>query len=130
MRTQSIALVASSVLVVVINLIGCSSPPNDGASGFAPGGASGTAGGAAPIAGASGAAQAGAGGSAAQALPSLRPEGASARPVPIAAPPAGTNRAPARAEGSSGPGLLLGVAALCLVAGVLLAVVVMRLLGR
>ncbi|HYQ29961.1 MAG TPA: serine/threonine-protein kinase [Polyangiaceae bacterium] len=70
------------------------------------------------------------GGPAAQALPSsLRPEGAPPRPQL----PAMEERAnpPARAaEKSSGPGLLIGVAALCLVAGVLLAVVVMRLLGR
>ena len=44
--------------------------------------------------------------------------------------PARGNAPAAVAERGSGPGLLLGVAALCLVAGVLLAVVVMRLLGR
>jgi serine/threonine protein kinase len=70
------------------------------------------------------------GGSAAQQLPSLRAEGASARPVVGAGPePSRVVPAPA-AEKSSGPGLLIGVAALCLVAGVLLAVVVMRLMGR
>ncbi|HEX3853643.1 MAG TPA: protein kinase, partial [Polyangiaceae bacterium] len=66
------------------------------------------------------------GGAAAQALPSLRPEGASPRS------PAVSQRGPSSAQTakSSSAGLLLGVAALCLVAGVLLAVVVMRLLGR
>jgi hypothetical protein len=59
----------------------------------------------------------------------LRPEGSSPRPqIPAleerSRPPAVV------AEKSGGPGLLIGVAALCLVAGVLLAVVVMRLLGR
>src|SRR4051812_16623777 len=57
------------------------------------------------------------GGSAAQQLPSLRAEGASARPVAGAGPePSRVVPAPA-AEKSSGPGLLIGVAALCLVAG-------------
>jgi serine/threonine protein kinase len=66
------------------------------------------------------------GGAAAQALPSLRPEGASPRS------PAVSQRGPSSAQSSksSSPGLLIGVAALCLIAGVLLAVVVMRLLGR
>jgi uncharacterized membrane protein len=41
-----------------------------------------------------------------------------------------SNRPLVVAEKSSGPGLLIGVAVLCLVAGVLLAVLVMRLLGR
>ena len=69
------------------------------------------------------------GGAAAQALPSsMRPEGAPARPLaPVLAER--MNR-PVAAQNSHGPGLLIGVAALCLVAGVLLAVVVMRLLGR
>jgi serine/threonine-protein kinase len=68
------------------------------------------------------------GGSAAQALPSLRAPVPSGQP----APPALAERMnqPAPVEKNSGPGLLIGVAALCLVAGVLLAVVVMRLLGR
>ena len=69
------------------------------------------------------------GGAAAQALPSLQPEGASARPL-LPAMEERSNRPGAAPEKSSGPGLLLGVAALCLVAGVLLAVLVMRLLGR
>jgi serine/threonine protein kinase len=70
------------------------------------------------------------GGAAAQALPSsLRPEGS----VPRAPTPALEERPKHSAtspEKSSGPGLLIGVAALCLIAGVLLAIVVMRLLGR
>jgi len=69
------------------------------------------------------------GGAAAQALPSLQPEGASARP-PVPAMEERSNRPGGAPEKSGGPGLLLGVAALCLVAGVLLAVLVMRLLGR
>src|SRR6478752_93712 len=70
------------------------------------------------------------GGAAAQALPSsLRPEGAPPRPL-LPAMEERSNRPAVVAEKSSGPGLLIGVAALCLVAGVLLAVVVMRLLGR
>jgi eukaryotic-like serine/threonine-protein kinase len=69
----------------------------------------------------------------------LRPfGGASGPPVslrPDLAPraPEAQNGLPPRAEPSAkstGPGLLVGVAALCLVAGVLLAVVVMRLMGR
>jgi len=66
------------------------------------------------------------GGAAAQALPSLRPEGAAPRSAAV------SQRGPssAQASKSSSPGLLVGVAALCLIAGVLLAVVVMRLLGR
>ena len=69
------------------------------------------------------------GGAAAQALPSLRAEGAAPRPV-LPAMVERSNRPAVVAEKSSGPGLLIGVAALCLVAGVLLAVLVMRLLGR
>jgi len=70
------------------------------------------------------------GGVAAQALPSsMRPEGSAPRPE-IPALAERSNRPAGVAEKSSGPGLLIGVAALCLVAGVLLAVVVMRLLGR
>jgi serine/threonine-protein kinase len=69
------------------------------------------------------------GGPAAQALPSLRPAGASARPA-LPALVERANRPAAPAEKTSGPGLLIGVAALCLVAGVLLAVLVMRLMGR
>ncbi len=65
------------------------------------------------------------GGAAAQALPSLRPEKAG---VSLAANAQADQAAVAKKP--SGPGLLIGVAALCLVAGVLLAVVVMRLLGR
>jgi serine/threonine protein kinase len=65
------------------------------------------------------------GGAAAQALPSLRPENAGASLAANAPADQATV-----AKKSSGPGLLIGVAALCLVAGVLLAVVVMRLLGR
>ena len=68
------------------------------------------------------------GGAAAQALPSLRPDGAAPRPLLPAMEE--RERPAAIAEKSSGPGLLIGVAALCLVAGVLLAVVVMRLMGR
>ncbi len=78
------------------------------------------------------------GGIVAQQLPSLRPDGASARPVtPAAAPSLIAANGPDHGlpaalppEKSTGPGLLIGVAALCLVAGVLLAVVVMRLMGR
>jgi serine/threonine-protein kinase len=70
------------------------------------------------------------GGAAAQSLPSsLRPEGSPPRPQ-LPAMEERTNRPAVAAEKSSGPGLLIGVAVLCLVAGVLLAVVVMRLLGR
>ena len=70
------------------------------------------------------------GGAAAQALPSsLRPEGAAPRPL-LPAMEERSNRPLVVAEKSSGPGLLIGVAVLCLVAGVLLAVLVMRLLGR
>ncbi|MEI9938134.1 MAG: serine/threonine-protein kinase [Pseudomonadota bacterium] len=70
------------------------------------------------------------GGAAAQALPSsLRPEGAPARPL-LPAMEERSNRPAVALEKSSGPGLLIGVALLCLVAGVLLAVLVMRLLGR
>jgi serine/threonine protein kinase len=66
------------------------------------------------------------GGAAAQALPSLRPAGAGAS-LAAAAPNPGK---PEVEQKGGGSGLLIGVAALCLVAGVLLAVVVMRLLGR
>jgi serine/threonine-protein kinase len=70
------------------------------------------------------------GGAAAQALPSsLRPEGEAPRSH-LPAMEERINRPAIAAEKSSGSGLLVGVAALCLVAGVLLAVVVMRLLGR
>ena len=71
------------------------------------------------------------GGAAAQGIPSssLRPEGASAQPPPPSLDVRG-NPPQLVAPKSNGPGLLIGVAALCLVAGVLLAVVVMRLLGR
>ncbi|MEO6600182.1 MAG: serine/threonine-protein kinase, partial [Polyangiaceae bacterium] len=71
------------------------------------------------------------GGAAAQQLPSLRPDRASARSAVPSPSEAGNPalRVPS-AEKSTGPGLLVGVAALCLVAGVLLAVVVMRLMGR
>ncbi|HEY0466385.1 MAG TPA: hypothetical protein VGC79_19380, partial [Polyangiaceae bacterium] len=62
------------------------------------------------------------------ALPSMRPEGPP-RPL-LPALEERSNRPAMVAEKSSGPGLLIGVAALCLVAGVLLAVLVMRLLGR
>jgi len=65
------------------------------------------------------------GGAAARALPSLKPD----RAASLAAPGENAGK-PARAQKSSGSGLLIGVAALCLVAGVVLAVVVMRLLGR
>jgi serine/threonine-protein kinase len=65
------------------------------------------------------------GGAAARALPSLRPEKAG----PSAAAGGKSNSLEAEKKGS-GSGLLIGVAALCLVAGVILAVVVMRLLGR
>ena len=64
------------------------------------------------------------GGAAARALPSLKPEKAGS----VATPNASTT--PEREQKASGSGLLIGVAALCLVAGVVLAVVVMRLLGR
>jgi serine/threonine-protein kinase len=67
------------------------------------------------------------GGAAAQALPSLRPEGPAPRSGAV------SQRSPSAAQPAnkaSSPGLLVGVAALCLIAGVLLAVVVMRLLGR
>ena len=77
------------------------------------------------------------GGTLAQQLPSLRPDGASARPaVPGVAAAAGaplsaeSDRRGGPPEKSTGPGLLIAVAALCLVAGVILAVVVMRLMGR
>jgi eukaryotic-like serine/threonine-protein kinase len=66
------------------------------------------------------------GGAAAQALPSLRPDRAGASLAASSGKPGKGESA----EKSGGPGLLLGVAALCLVAGVILAVVVMRLLGR
>jgi serine/threonine-protein kinase len=66
------------------------------------------------------------GGAAAQALPSLRPDKLGAS-LAASSGKAGT---PAAEKKSSGSGLLIGVAALCLVAGVVLAVVVMRLLGR
>lgn len=70
------------------------------------------------------------GGAAAQALPSsLRPEGSAPR-LPTPALEERPKHSAVSAEKSSGPGLLIGVAALCLVAGVVLAVVVMRLLGR
>ncbi|HEX2672688.1 MAG TPA: serine/threonine-protein kinase [Polyangiaceae bacterium] len=70
------------------------------------------------------------GGAAAQALPSsLRPEGSAPR-LPTPALEERPKQSAISAEKPSGPGLLIGVAALCLVAGVLLAVVVMRLLGR
>jgi serine/threonine-protein kinase len=65
------------------------------------------------------------GGAAAQALPSLKPDSLAASKSPALVP-----ARPNSPEKSGGPGLLIGVAALCLVAGVLLAVVVMRLLGR
>jgi serine/threonine protein kinase len=66
------------------------------------------------------------GGAAAQALPSLRADKVGAN---LSA--TGPQSAAVEPEKkSSGSGLLIGVAALCLVAGVLLAVVVMRLLGR
>jgi len=77
------------------------------------------------------------GGNAAQQLPSLRPEGTGApgaapQPAGGASPPAAPQhgKQPAASEKSTGPGLLIAVAALCLVDGVLLAIVVMRLLGR
>src|SRR5450432_49653 len=66
------------------------------------------------------------GGPAALALPSLRPDKTAAGLA--ASSQRGTSSA--QTTKSSSPGLLIGVAALCLVAGVLLAVVVMRLLGR
>jgi len=44
--------------------------------------------------------------------------------------PSTQSSTPSSEKKSGGSGLLIGVAALCLVAGVLLAVVVMRLLGR
>ncbi|HKO46896.1 MAG TPA: serine/threonine-protein kinase [Polyangiaceae bacterium] len=69
------------------------------------------------------------GGAAAQALPSLLPDGSAPRSQ-LPAMEERSNRPVVAAEKSSGPGLLIGVAALCLVAGVLLAVLVMRLLGR
>jgi len=65
------------------------------------------------------------GGAAAQALPSLRSD-----KLGSSAAGAGGNTVKLGAKKSGGSGLLIGVAALCLVAGVLLAVVVMRLLGR
>ena len=66
------------------------------------------------------------GGAAAQALPPLRAD----RPgASLAASSAKPDKSEA-GKTASGSGLLIGVAALCLVAGVLLAVVVMRLLGR
>jgi serine/threonine protein kinase len=69
------------------------------------------------------------GGAAAQALPSLLPAKAS---TSLAAASAKSEDTPPAepAKEASGSGLLIGVAALCLVAGVLLAVVVMRLMGR
>jgi eukaryotic-like serine/threonine-protein kinase len=68
------------------------------------------------------------GGAAAQALPSLRAEGPAAKSAAVSQHgPSSAEKSGARA---SGPGLLIGVAALCLIAGVLLAVVVMRLLGH
>jgi serine/threonine protein kinase len=66
------------------------------------------------------------GGAAAQTLPSLRPDKAAAS----LALPSAQSVTPTREKKSGGSGLLIGVAALCLIAGVLLAVVVMRLLGR
>src|SRR6187551_2137235 len=69
------------------------------------------------------------GGAAAQALPSLRAPGSAPRPL-LPAMEERSNRPAVVAEKTSGPGLLIGVAVLCLVAGVLLAVLVMRLLGR
>jgi eukaryotic-like serine/threonine-protein kinase len=66
------------------------------------------------------------GGAAAQALPSLRPD----KPAMSLAAPSTASGTPSTEKKSGGSGLLIGVAALCLVAGVLLAVVVMRLLGR
>jgi eukaryotic-like serine/threonine-protein kinase len=66
------------------------------------------------------------GGAAAQALPSLRPDKAAAS----MALPSTQSGTPSSEKKSGGSGLLIGVAALCLIAGVLLAVVVMRLLGR
>jgi len=69
------------------------------------------------------------GGPVSQALPaSLRPAGASARPLPV--PSLAPRGGAVTAQKSGFPGLLIGVAALCLVLGVLLAVVVMRLLGH
>jgi serine/threonine-protein kinase len=65
------------------------------------------------------------GGTATQSLPFRRPDMA----APSAAPGARQNAA-LGTEQSRGPWLLIGVAALCLVLGVLLAIVVMRLLGR
>ena len=59
------------------------------------------------------------GGAAAQALPSVRSDKAAA-----------SGNSGKLEKKSGGSGLLIGVAALCLVAGVILAVVVMRLLGR
>jgi serine/threonine protein kinase len=66
------------------------------------------------------------GGAAAQALPSLRPDKATSSLTA----PSTQSSTPSSEKKSGGSGLLIGVAALCLVAGVLLAVVVMRLLGR
>jgi serine/threonine protein kinase len=66
------------------------------------------------------------GGAAAQALPSLRPD----KPAASMALPSTQSGTPSSEKKSGGSGLLIGVAALCLIAGVLLAVVVMRLLGR
>jgi eukaryotic-like serine/threonine-protein kinase len=66
------------------------------------------------------------GGAAAQALPSLRPD----KPAASMALPSTQSGTPSSEKKSAGSGLLIGVAALCLIAGVLLAVVVMRLLGR
>src|SRR5450755_1684220 len=66
------------------------------------------------------------GGAAAQALPSLRPD----KPAASMALPSTQSGTPSSEKKSVGSGLLIGVAALCLIAGVLLAVVVMRLLGR
>jgi serine/threonine-protein kinase len=67
------------------------------------------------------------GGTAAASLPAIRVAG----PQVVVEQPFGANEAPTSAQGSSsGLGLLIGVAVACLLGGVVIAVIVMRAVGR